>query len=193
MQPGCPPSPGLSPQEVGRTVLRIPGTQIIKKRTKGTGHRSKPLLRKNSTQTIKNTPGINAHKKVSQKTKTGRSPSSRLLMIFPPCLNLKRPVQLLQQHHPCQLMGEGHLRHGQPQIRPLLDPLRQPEGTADHQGHRALPLYPQPGQQPCKRLAFLLLPLNAQGDPISGACLLNGTRLRLQSLGDLISDGIVKP
>ena len=71
LQPGCPPSPGLSPQASGKPILRKNSTQIIKKRTKGTDHRSKPLLRKNSTQTIKNTSGINAHKKVSSKIKNG--------------------------------------------------------------------------------------------------------------------------
>ena len=60
-----------TPQASGKPILRKNSTQIIKKRTKGTGHRSKLLLRKNSTQTIKNTPGINAHKKVSPKIKNG--------------------------------------------------------------------------------------------------------------------------
>mgnify|MGYP004621546199 CR=1 FL=1 len=35
LQPGCPPSPsGFSPQDNGRTVLRIPSTQTIRKRKK---------------------------------------------------------------------------------------------------------------------------------------------------------------
>ena len=38
LQPGCPPFPGLSPQDIGKTVLRVPSTQIIKERRKGTGH-----------------------------------------------------------------------------------------------------------------------------------------------------------
>ena len=38
LQPGCPPSPGLSPQEVGRTVLRDPSTQTMKKTPGKDGH-----------------------------------------------------------------------------------------------------------------------------------------------------------
>ena len=30
LQPGCPPSPGLSPQDTGKTVMRDPSTQSIK-------------------------------------------------------------------------------------------------------------------------------------------------------------------
>ena len=38
LQPGCPPFPGLSPQEVGRTVLRRKSTQIIKDKPGKDGH-----------------------------------------------------------------------------------------------------------------------------------------------------------
>ena len=38
LQPGCPPFPGLSPQEVGRTVLRDPSTQSIKDKFRKDGH-----------------------------------------------------------------------------------------------------------------------------------------------------------
>ena len=38
LQPGCPPFPGLSPQASGKPLLRRNSTQIIKERRKGTGH-----------------------------------------------------------------------------------------------------------------------------------------------------------
>ena len=38
LQPGCPPSPGLSPQASGKPVLRVPSTQSIKSNAKGKGN-----------------------------------------------------------------------------------------------------------------------------------------------------------
>lgn len=38
---------------------------------------------------------------------------------------------MFQQHHPCQLVGERHGGHGQPQICPLLHRISQSVGTAD--------------------------------------------------------------
>ena len=38
LQPGCPPFPGLSPQDIGKTVLRVPSTQTIRKRKKENCH-----------------------------------------------------------------------------------------------------------------------------------------------------------
>ena len=38
LQPGCPPSLGLSPQDIGRTLLRVPSTQSIKDNVKEKGH-----------------------------------------------------------------------------------------------------------------------------------------------------------
>ena len=42
LQPGCPPSPGLSPQDSGRTLLRKRRTQSIKENTQANGHKYKP-------------------------------------------------------------------------------------------------------------------------------------------------------
>ena len=53
LQPGCPPSPGLSPQDSGKPVLRVPSTQIIKNKSQANGHKGKPVLRRWSTQSIK--------------------------------------------------------------------------------------------------------------------------------------------
>ena len=39
LQPGCPPFPGLSPQDSGRSVLRKRSTQIIKDKHGKDGHR----------------------------------------------------------------------------------------------------------------------------------------------------------
>ena len=38
LQPGGPPFPGLSPQDIGRTVLRVPSTQSIKDKSGKDGH-----------------------------------------------------------------------------------------------------------------------------------------------------------
>ena len=46
LQPGCPPFPGLSPQDSGRWVMRAPSTQIIKNKSQANGHSGKTLLRK---------------------------------------------------------------------------------------------------------------------------------------------------
>ena len=48
LQPGCPPFPGLSPQDSGRMVLRVPSTQSIK------GKPPKMVTQKAKRQTIKN-------------------------------------------------------------------------------------------------------------------------------------------
>ena len=40
LQPGCPPFPGLSPQDNGKSVVRVPSTQSIKKRTKEICHKN---------------------------------------------------------------------------------------------------------------------------------------------------------
>ncbi len=58
LQPGCPPFPGLSPQDTGRTVLHRKSTQTIKEHRKGTGHpKGRTELRRKSTQTIKDKSG----------------------------------------------------------------------------------------------------------------------------------------
>ena len=37
-------------------------------------------------------------------------------MIFASCLDGFCPVKLLQHHHPCQMVGEGHGAHGEPEV-----------------------------------------------------------------------------
>ena len=49
LQPGCPPSPGLSPQDIGKTLLRDLSMQTIRKRTTGNGHESQQGGRRVST------------------------------------------------------------------------------------------------------------------------------------------------
>ena len=39
LQPGCPPFPGLSPQDIGKPLLRRNSTQSIRERTEEKGHR----------------------------------------------------------------------------------------------------------------------------------------------------------
>ena len=69
LQPGCPPFPGLSPQDSGRWVMRAPSTQIIKNKSQANGHSGKTLLRKRSTQTIKDHTKENGHSKINQHAK----------------------------------------------------------------------------------------------------------------------------
>ena len=45
----APPFPGLSPQDSGKGVMRMPSTQTIKKRKRKTVTKGKSALRKNST------------------------------------------------------------------------------------------------------------------------------------------------
>ena len=64
LQPGCPPSPGLSPQDSGKTLLRGWSTQSIKNKSHASGHSmSKMPGRDPSTQSIKDTPEKDGHKK----------------------------------------------------------------------------------------------------------------------------------
>ena len=45
------------------------------------------------------------------------------------------PVELLQKHHPEQVVGEGHGGEGEPQVRLPLEGLVQAVGAADDEGH----------------------------------------------------------
>lgn len=49
-------------------------------------------------------------------------------MVFAACLNGLRPIKLLQNHHPRQMVGKGHGTHGQTEIRLVLDSLGNAEG-----------------------------------------------------------------
>ena len=62
LQPGCPPFPGLSPQDTGRTLLRMWSTQSIKKRKK------------------KNTPKLDPHK---SKRSPNADPAGKPVFIIP--------------------------------------------------------------------------------------------------------------
>ncbi len=55
-------------------------------------------------------------------------------------INLKRPIHLLHQHQPHQLVREGHIRERQPEITPLQHLITQSERSADHEGHFAFPV-----------------------------------------------------
>ena len=56
-----------------------------------------------------------------------------LFMVFPAGGNLKRAINLFQQHHARQLMREGHRSHGQLEIRLCLYPVSHTEGGADQE------------------------------------------------------------
>ena len=55
-------------------------------------------------------------------------------MIFCSGGDLIRPIDLLQQHDPGQMVGEGHGGHGQPPVRLPLQALVQPHAAADEKG-----------------------------------------------------------
>ncbi|WP_462283425.1 hypothetical protein, partial [Ruminococcus champanellensis] len=71
LQPGCPPFPGLSPQDIGKTLLRIWSTQSIKNKLKANGHKGKLVLRVPNTQSIKENPQKTDH---SNRKKAGLAP-----------------------------------------------------------------------------------------------------------------------
>ena len=52
-------------------------------------------------------------------------------MILASRVDLVRPINLLQEHDPGQMVGEGHGGHGQLHCRQILDRRMQPERTAD--------------------------------------------------------------
>ena len=61
-----------------------------------------------------------------------------LFVVFAAGLDGLRPVELLQNHDPGQVMGEGHGAHTEAEIRPGLHPGREPEGGAYEKAGAAL-------------------------------------------------------
>ena len=55
------------------------------------------------------------------------------------CVNLFRPVQLFQQHNPCQLMRKCHRTHGHFLIRARQHIFTQSKASADHKYKMAYP------------------------------------------------------
>ena len=88
------------------------------------------------------------------------------LMIPGPGVDLEGPVDLLQDHHPGQMVGEGHGGHGQAQMRLLFDGWVETEGAADDQGQVRGPVY-HPALQGLGKLGAGQEPaLHAQGDAL---------------------------
>ena len=58
-------------------------------------------------------------------------------MVFTPCLDGLRPVELLQNHDSRQVMGEGHGAHGELEVRSFLYSFRHAEGGADEKAGAA--------------------------------------------------------
>ena len=58
----------------------------------------------------------------------------KLFMVSRPLLDLKCPVNLLQQHHPGQVVWEGHGGHGQAQMGLVLHRLAHAEGATHQEG-----------------------------------------------------------
>ena len=52
-------------------------------------------------------------------------------------------VNLLQQYHPHELMGKGHLRKAQCIVGAFQNFPAQADGASDHENNMALPLNPQ--------------------------------------------------
>ena len=84
--------------------------------------------------------------------------------------DLLRPVQLLQQHHPGQLVRERHFAHGHLFVRARQYVLPQPETPADHKNDPARAADPQLLQVRRQRRGIRLFPGDRQGDhPVSRA------------------------
>ena len=54
-------------------------------------------------------------------------------MIFSAAGNHKTAVNLFEHHHPCELMGKGHLRHRKLEISSALHLIGQTVGTSDYE------------------------------------------------------------
>ena len=87
-------------------------------------------------------------------------------MIRLPPPNPKRPINLLHQHQPHQLMRKCHLRKRKLHIRPLQHLIRQPKRPADHKRHLTTPVQRQFIQLRRQLLRRPHLPLDRQGDHI---------------------------
>ena len=102
-------------------------------------------------------------------------------MIVGTLIDFKDPVELLQHHNPCQMVGKGHGGHGQAHPSLRLQALRQPKGPSDDKGQMlgavVLPGLDQGGQL----LAGPKPALHTQADEAGvggelGACLLYTSR-----------------
>ena len=76
------------------------------------------------------------------------------------------PIDLLQQNHPHQLMGEGHSGKAQRIVRPLQDGWGKAQGTADDEGDVAYAPCAQSLDFPGKLQGIQHLSLDGQGDHI---------------------------
>ena len=83
--------------------------------------------------------------------------------------NHQGPINLLQNHHPGQVVGEGHGGHGKPPVGVLFDALRHPLGGADDEIQAAGPFQGVAADFGRKLFACEHLSLDAQGagDPRS--------------------------
>ena len=86
------------------------------------------------------------------------------IVIFGACVDLIRPVDLFQHHHPGQMVGKGHGGHGQLGPRLGLEGGGKAVGAADQKGQAASPPAAPVGQEAGELLAGAHAPLNAQGD-----------------------------
>ena len=86
-------------------------------------------------------------------------------MIFCPRVDLAGPVNLFQEHHSGQVVGEGHGGHGQLFGGLGLDGRVEPAGAADEESQAALSLVGPSGHEPGQLLAGAFPPLYAQGLP----------------------------
>ena len=83
-------------------------------------------------------------------------------MIGRPLIDFKRPIDLLQQHDPGQVMGKGHGGHGQRGPGPRFDRWVEAEGAADDEHDMAGSPYRQALHPPGKALRGQALSLYLQ-------------------------------
>ena len=88
----------------------------------------------------------------------------KLLMVSASGVDLVGPVDLLQKHHPQQVVGKGHGGHGQPQSGLPLQGFVHPEGTANEKNDVAGALGGAVRQIAGQLLAGALPPLHTHGD-----------------------------
>ena len=120
------------------------------------------------------------------------------LVVPRPRVDLAGPVDLLQQHHPGQMMGEGHGGHGELRPRLRLDGLVEAEGAPDQKHQPLLQTLLRPCGPGRHGLGQLLAgaqpPLYAQGDKTGGGrqLSLDGRRLLPQGGVDLRLGGMLR-
>ena len=114
-------------------------------------------------------------------------------MIARSLLNFKGPINLLQQHDPGQVVGEGHGRHGQLDVGLRLDGGVQAVAAPDEKDHVLLPADPGDGEHLEELLAGAQPPLDTQrAHPGAGRDLgPDGVPLFVQGVGDLPQGGVL--